>query len=104
MKNFELFKKEQFRKCQATQAKRQDEDGNIIVIFYSYACPEAVKINWTWYKFTYENSRKAWSITSSITTSKQLTMYFWKGRNNLPKMNLQDFENEYFYTEIDWLY
>lgn len=59
MKNFAIYYQEQFRKCQATEVKRQDENGNRITIFYSYACPELVMINGYWYKFTYENSRKA---------------------------------------------
>lgn len=109
MKNFELFKKEQFRKCQATVAWFESDElkggcGEVITIFYSYACPELVKIKWNWYKFSYEWSRKAWSITWSRTTSKQLTAFYWSGWKNLPEMNLQKFEDEYFYTGINWLY
>lgn len=104
MKNYEIYYQEQFRKCQATEVKRQDEDGNTIIIFYSYACPELVMVKGRWYKFTYENSRKAWSVTSSRTTSKQLTNYYWSDWRDLPKMNLKEFEENYFYTGIDWLY
>ena len=104
MKNYELFYREQFSKCQATECKREDEDGNVITIFYSYTCPELVKVRGDWYKFSYENSRKAGCITSSRTTSKQLTRFFWPDWRDLPKMNLKDFENEYFYTAIDGLY
>lgn len=59
MTTYEIYQKEQFRKCQATETRRQDENGNVIVVFYSYACPELVKIRGARYKFTYENSRKA---------------------------------------------
>ena len=102
--NWECYKKEQFRKCQATIAYFEDEFWNEITIFYSYVCPELVKIRWNWYKFTYEDSRKAWSITSSRTTSKQLTNFYWKDWRNLVEYNLWEFEKDYFYTGIDWLY
>lgn len=109
MKNYELFKKEQFKKCQATVAWFESDElqgwcGEVITIFYSYSCPELVKIRGNWYKFIYEGSRKDWSITGSITTSKQLTAFYWRDWRDLPKMNLKDFENEYFYTAINWLY
>lgn len=102
--NWECYKKEQFRNCQATIAYFEDEFWNEITIFYSYTCPELVKIRWNWYKFTYEDSRKAWSITSSRTTSKQLTNFYWKDWRNLVEYNLWEFEKDYFYTGIDWLY
>ena len=73
---YELFKSEQFRKMQATIAYFQDENGNVVTVFYSYSCPELVQIRGKWYKFTYENSRKAGCITSSRTTSKQLTKFY----------------------------
>lgn len=104
MKKRELFKKTRFNQCQATETMREDEDGNIIILFYSYTCPELVKVAWIWYKFTYENSRKDGEITSSRTTSKQLTNYYWSDWRDLPKKNLKDFENEYFNTNIDGLY
>lgn len=109
MKNYELFKKEQFKKCQATVAWFESDElkggcGEVITIFYSYSCPELVKIRGCWYKFTYEGSRKDWSIAGSVTTSKQLTAFYWRDWRDLPEMNLKDFENEYFYTGIDWLY
>lgn len=104
MKNYELFKQDQFKSCQATECRREDEDGNVITIFYSYACPELVKVKGDWYKFSFENSRKAGCTTWSRTTSKQLTRYFWPEWRDLPVMNLKDFEDEYFFTGIDWLY
>ena len=104
MKNFEIYYQEQFRKCQATEVKWQDEDWNRITIFYSYSCPELVYVKWAWYKFNYEWSRKAGCITWSRTTSKQLTNYYWSEWRDLPEYNLQKFEDEYFYTGIDWLY
>ena len=104
MKNYELFKRDQFKNCQATECKREDENGNVVTIFYSYQCPELVKIKGDWHRFSFENSRKAGCWTSSRTTSKQLTRYFWPEWRDLPVMNLQEFENEYFYTGIDWLY
>ena len=104
MKNYELFYREQFKNCQATECKREDEDGNVVTIFYSYQCPELVKVKGDWFRFSFENSRKAGCKTWSRTTSKQLTRYFWPEWRDLPKMNLQEFENEYFYTGIDWLY
>ena len=76
MKNYELFKQDQFKSCQATECKRQDEDGNVITIFYSYSCPELVKVKGDWFRFSFEGSRKAGCCTSSRTTSKQLTQYF----------------------------
>lgn len=104
MKKWELFKKSQFKHCQATETMREDELWNTAIIFYSYYTPELVKIAWKWYKFTYEDSRKAGAITGSRTTSKQLTNYYWKERRELEKMNLKEFENNYFSTNIDWLY
>lgn len=59
MMNYELFYREQFKSCQATECKREDEDGNVVTIFYSYSCPELVKVKGDWYKFSFENSRKA---------------------------------------------
>lgn len=103
MKKWELFKKTRFNQCQATETFREDEDGNTIILFYSYQCPELVKIAWNWYKFTYEDSRKAGAITGSRTTSKQITKYFWYWKD-LPKMSLKDFEQNYFSTNIDGLY
>lgn len=44
MKKRELFKKSRFNQCQATETFREDEDGNTIILFYSYQCPELVKI------------------------------------------------------------
>lgn len=58
-KNFEIYYQEQFEKCQATEVKWQDKEGNNITIFYSYQCPELVKIKGAWYRFSFENSRKA---------------------------------------------
>lgn len=64
MKNYELFYKEQFKKCQATIAKFDVEGlSDTVTIFYSYSCPELVKVKGDWYKFTYENSRKAGCTT-----------------------------------------
>lgn len=104
MKNYELFYKEQFKSCQATECKFEDEEGNVVTIFYSYSCPELVKVKGDWYKFSFENSRKAGCTTWSRTTSKQLTRFFWPEWRDLPVMNLRDFEDEYFFTGIDWLY
>ena len=105
MKTYALFYKEQFKKCQATIAKFDVEGlSDAVTIFYSYSCPELVKVKGDWYKFSFDGSRKAGCITWSHTTSKQLTRFFWPEWRDLPVMNLKDFEDEYFYTGIDWLY
>lgn len=59
MKNYGIYYQEQFKKCQATEVKWQDEEGNNITIFYSYQCPELVKVKGDWYRFSFDGSRKA---------------------------------------------
>jgi hypothetical protein len=60
MKNYALISREQFKSCQATEARFDVENlANDVIIFYSYQCPELVKIKGDWFKFSYENSRKA---------------------------------------------
>lgn len=104
MENYEIYYQEQFRKCQATEVMWEDDEWNVIVIFYSYQCPELVKVRGSRYRFSFEGSRKAWEKTGSRTTSKQLTNYYWSSWRDLPVMNLKTFEDEYFSTAIDWLY
>ena len=72
---YTFYKSEQFRNCQATIAYFENEIRDAVV-FYSYTCPQLVKINGDWYQFTFEGSRKAGAITTSRTTSKQKTNYF----------------------------
>lgn len=98
------YKREQFKNCHATITYWEDGFWNEITIFYSYTCPKLVKIRWNWYRFTFDWSRKAWSITSSRTTSKQMTNFYGKGWRNLVDYNLKEFENDYFDTWIWWLY
>lgn len=105
MKTYALISREQFKHCQATIVRFDVENlADDVIIFYSYSCPELVRVKGERFKFSYENSRKAGCRTSSCTTSKQLTQYFWREWRDLPVMNLQEFENQYFYTGVDWLY
>lgn len=97
---YTFYKAEQFKNCQATIAYFKNEIRDAVV-FYSYTCPQLVKINGAWYQFTFDGSRKAGEITTSRTTSKQKTNYFWSSWRDLPKINLADFEREYFDTRLE---
>lgn len=78
---------------------------NGFTIFYSYTCPKIVQFpTGETYKFTFENSRKAWSITSSQTTSKQCNARLWYNHHELPEINLWDFERDYFDTRLEKYY
>lgn len=62
---------QQFRKCHATIVDFDTPQGTY-KIFYSYTTPKIIIFpNGNAYKFTFENSRKEGTITSSQTTSKQ---------------------------------
>ena len=63
MKNYELFKRDQFKNCQATECRREDEDGNVVTIFYSYSCPELVK---NIVKQLFSNEKKRNVLNSSL--------------------------------------
>lgn len=94
----------QFRKCQATIATFTAEGGTF-TIFYSYSCPKIVIFpDGKEYKFTFENSRKAWAITSSMTTSKQCNKWLWGDHHKLPAFNLAEFESKYFDTRLERYY
>jgi len=108
--SYTLTNAKQFRHCQATDTTRTNEDGQKIFVFYSYTCPELVKIGWNWYKFDYENSRKAGAITSSPTTSKQCNNFLRScgadecNLRKLPTINLATFEADYFDTRLEKYY
>jgi hypothetical protein len=65
----------QFKHCHATVATFADEGTPMarnFVIFYSYACPKLVIFpDGAIFRFSFENSRKAGAITSSVSTSRQ---------------------------------
>lgn len=108
--DYTLGYKKQFRHCQATETRRDCEDWQTIRVFYSYTCPKLVFMDHNWYKFTFENSRKAGCITGSQTTSKQCNNYLRDHSSNitdyhkLPKINLEEFENQYFDTRLETYY
>lgn len=105
---YELTQKRQFKHCQATITRwTNNEDGDVVRVFYSYNCPEIVKTRDGIFKFTFENSRKSWCITWSTTTSKQCNA-FLRSINaditnhwDLPTVNLADFEERYFHTGVN---
>lgn len=90
----------QFRHCQATIANFWD-----FTIFYSYTCPKIVIFpDGGTYRFTFEDSRKAGAITSSMTTSKQCNKWLGYNHKDLKPYNLKAFENKYFDTRLDTYY
>jgi hypothetical protein len=104
MKNVNAPKLAQFRQCQATIATFTGEGGNY-TIFYSYTCPKIVVFpNGETKKFTFDGSRKAGSITSSITTSKQCNKRLGGDHHKLEPVNLADFEANYFDTRLERYY
>lgn len=99
-----------FRQCQATVYRIETPKGEFL-IFYSYLCPKIVRMpNGDLLQFTFEGSRKAGEITSSRTTTKQCNqrlrneMGHLLDYHSLKKINLKDFENEYFDTRQDFYY
>ena len=94
----------QYKKCQATIATFTDEGKNF-TIFYSYTCPKIVVFpdGWT-YRFTFENSRKAGSITGSKTTSKQCNGRLWYNHRDLKPYSLDAFERKFFDTRLERYY
>lgn len=60
MDNYKLTLCEQFKHCHATQTRRVNEEtGDTVRVFYSYTCPKIVKTREGFFKFTFEDSRKA---------------------------------------------
>lgn len=91
----------QFRKCQATIAEFEWW----FTVFYSYTCPKIVKFpDGGTYRFTFENSRKAWAITGSQTTSKQCNARLGFNHRTLKEYNLDAFERKYFDTRLETYY
>ena len=94
----------QFKHCQATVVDFYTDKGGF-TIFYSYTCPKIVVFpDGSKFKFSFENSRKDWSITSSKTTSKQCNKRLGYNHRELPTMSLKDFEDQYFCTTLDHYY
>ena len=111
MKNILKTTTAQFRKCQATIAtfqcenEKHEQDYWKFTIFYSYTCPKIVEFpDGTTYKFTFDNSRKAWAITSSMTTSKQCNKWLGFNHHDLKPFNLWEFEHLYFDTRLEKYY
>ena len=111
MKTIKNYNSHQFRNRQAIitnffcKNEKGEEDYGHFTIFYSYTCPKIVIFpNGKCYQFTFENSRKAWEITSSHTTSKQCNKRLGENHHNLEKFNLWDFEKMYFDTRIKKYY
>lgn len=105
MKKFELVNSKQFKNCHATVTTYKLQDGSRIELFTSYTTPVLVNIEWYWMQFKFDNSRKTGCKTTSRSTSKQKTQYFgYNGWKNLPYIQLNEFENEYFSTVLDKYY
>lgn len=96
--------RKQFRHCQATIYNFYTIRGTF-TIFYSYTTPKIVRFpDYKEYRFEYEGSRKAWSITWSHTTSKQCNQRLGRNHKDLEPINLKQFEENYFDTRVDLYY